>query len=65
MLCNAVLVELLILKPYCVEICGIVFVMYGSCVFSSVLLSLREVRWVCMMRLCSCLCLVLEFDNVC
>ena len=44
MLCSAVLVEWLILKPYCVEICGILFVMYGSSVFSSVFLSLREVR---------------------
>ena len=25
------------------------------------LLSLSEVRWVCMMYLCSCLCLVLEW----
>ena len=36
------------------------FVMYGSSVFSSVLLSLREMRCVCMMCLCSCLSLVLE-----
>ena len=36
------------------------FVMYGSSVFSSVLLSLTEVRGVCMMSLCSCLRLVLE-----
>ena len=41
-------------------LCGMLVVMYGSSDFSSVLLSLREVRWVCMMRLCSCLCLVLE-----
>ena len=60
MLCSAVLVEWLLLKPCCVEICGILFVMYGSSVFSSVLLLLREVRWVCMMCLCSCLCLDLE-----
>ena len=60
MLCSAVLVELLFLKPCCVEMCGMLFVMYRSSVFSSVLLSLREVRWVCMMCLCSCLCLVLE-----
>ena len=33
-------------------------VMYGSSVFSSA--SLREVRWVCTMRLCSCPCLALE-----
>ena len=57
MLCGAVLVEWLLLKPCCVEM---LFVMYGSSVFSSVFLSLRGVIWVCMMCLCSCLCLVLE-----
>ena len=62
MMCSAVLVEWLLLKPCCVEMCGMFFVMYGSSVFSGVLLSLREVRWVCMMCLCSCLCLVLEFE---
>ena len=36
MLCSAVLVEWLLLKPCCVEMCGILFVMYGSSVFSSV-----------------------------
>ena len=36
MLCSAVLVEWLILKPCCVELCGMLFVMYGSSVFSSV-----------------------------
>ena len=41
MLCSAVLVEWLLLKPCCVEMCGMLFVMYGSSVFSSVLLSLR------------------------
>ena len=60
MMCSAVLVQLLLLKPCCVQMCGMLIVMYGSSVFSSVLLSLREVRWVCMMCLCSCLCLVLE-----
>ena len=60
MLCSAVLVELLLLKPCCVEMCGMLFVMYGSSILSSVFLSLREVSWVCMMCLCSCLCLVLE-----
>ena len=40
-----VLVDWLLLKPCCVEMCGMLFVMYGSSVFSSVLLSLR---WVCM-----------------
>ena len=36
MLCNAVLVEWLLLKPCCVDMCGMLFVMYGSSVFSSV-----------------------------
>ena len=53
-LCSALRIEWLLLKPCCVEMS---VVMYGSSVFSSVL---REVRWVCMMCLCSCLCLVLE-----
>ena len=35
-LCSAVLVERLILKPSCVEMCGMLIVMYGSSVFSSV-----------------------------
>ena len=36
MLCSAVLVVWLSLKPCCLEICGMLFVMYGSSVFSSV-----------------------------
>ena len=36
MLCSAVLVEWLLLKSCCVEICGMLFVMYGSSDFSSV-----------------------------
>ena len=36
MLCSAVLVEWLLLKPCCVEMCGILFVMFGSRVFSCV-----------------------------
>ena len=36
MLCTAVLIEWLLLKPCCVEMCGMLFVMYGSSVFSSV-----------------------------
>ena len=36
MLCSAALVEWLLLKPCCVEMCGMLFVMYGSSVFSSV-----------------------------
>ena len=39
MLCSAVLVEWLLLKPCCVEMCGMLFVMYGSSVFSSVFAS--------------------------
>ena len=35
MLCSAVLVEWLLLKPCCVEMCGMLFVMYGNSVFSS------------------------------
>ena len=35
MLCSAVLVEWLLLNPCCVEMCGMLFVMYGSSVFSS------------------------------
>ena len=36
MLCSAVLVEWLLLKPCCVEMCGMLIVMYGTSVFSSV-----------------------------
>ena len=36
MLCSAVLVGWFLLKPCCVEMCGMLFVMYGSSVFSSV-----------------------------
>ena len=36
MLCSDVLVELLLLNPCCVEMCGRLFVMYGSSDFSSV-----------------------------
>ena len=58
MLCSAVL-----LKPCCVEMCGMLYMMHGSSVCSSgFFLSLREVRWVCMMCLCSCLCLVLQLE---
>ena len=37
MLCSALIVEWLLLKPCCVEMCGMLFVMYGSSVFSSIL----------------------------
>ena len=65
MLCSAVFVQWLLLKLCCVEMCGMLFVMYGSTVVSSPVLlpSLREVRWFCMMCLCSCLCLVLELER--
>ena len=36
MLCSAVLVEWFLLKPSCVEMSGMLFVMYGSSVCSSV-----------------------------
>ena len=36
MLCSAVLVERWLVKPCCVEMCGMLFVMYGSSVLSSV-----------------------------
>ena len=36
-------------------VCRILFVMYGSSDFYSFFISLREVRWVGMMCLCSCL----------
>ena len=36
MLCTAVLFKWLLLKPCCVVMCGMLFVMYGSSVFSSV-----------------------------
>ena len=36
MFSSAVLVEWLLLKPCCVEMCGMLFVMYGSSVYSSV-----------------------------
>ena len=54
MLCSTVPVERLLSKPCCIKMCGMLFAMHGSSVFSSVLLSRRVVRWVCMMCLCSC-----------
>ena len=36
MLCSVVLVESLVLRPWWVEVCGMLSVMYGSSVFSSV-----------------------------
>ena len=43
MLCSGVLVEWLVLKPCCVEMSGMLFVMYGSTVFSGVFASRRGV----------------------
>ena len=43
MSCSAVLVEWLFLKPCCLEMCGMLFVMYGSLSSPVFLLSLREV----------------------
>ena len=63
MLCSAMLVEWLLLKPCCMEMCGRFCLLCTWIASSQVfLLSLREVRWVCMMCLCSCLCLVLELE---
>ena len=48
MLFSAVLVEWLLLKPWCVEMCVMLFVKYGSCVWSCfcfVLMSLGLVLW--------------------
>ena len=36
MLCSAVLIEWLLMKLCCMEMCGMLFVMYGSSVFSSI-----------------------------
>ena len=36
MLCSAMLVEWLLLKPCCVEMCQILFMIYGNSVFSSI-----------------------------
>ena len=42
MLCSAVLVEWLLLKPCCVEMCGMLVVMYGRSVFSSFAITERS-----------------------
>ena len=65
MCCSAVFVEWLLLKPCCVEIGGMLFVMYGNSVFSSVFAILREMGWFCMMCLCSCLVLFGNGYDVC
>ena len=36
MLCSALLIEWLLLKPCCMKMCGMLFLMYESTVFSSV-----------------------------
>ena len=63
MLCSAVLVEGLLLKPYCVEMFvmyKMLFVMCGSSVFSSVFAITERSEMGLYDVLCSCLCLVLE-----
>ena len=48
MLCSAVLVERLLLRPCCVEMCGMLFVMYGGSVYSSVFaIAERSELWNC------------------
>ena len=61
-LCSDVLVEWLFLKPCCVEMCGMLFVMYGSSVFSSVFAITERSEMSVYVCLCSCLCLVLELE---
>ena len=41
-LCSAVLVKWLLLMPCCVEMCGVLFVMYGSSVFFSSVIPITE-----------------------
>ena len=63
MLCSAVLVEWLLLKPCCLDMCGMLFVMYGSSVFSSIFaITERSEIGLYDVCLCSCLCLVLELE---
>ena len=57
---SVVIVGWLLLKPCCVEICGILFVMYGNSVFSRVF-SITERNEIYLYDICSCLCFVLEF----
>ena len=61
MLCRVVAFEAML----CGDMWGVVFVMYGSNAFSSVLLSLREVRWSCMMCLCLCFVWFWNWYDVC
>ena len=60
MLCNVVSVEWLLLSPCSVVMCGMLFVIYGSLVFSSVLANL-EISALCLLEVSICSCLVLEY----
>ena len=60
MLCSAVLVEWLLLKPCCVEMYGMLLVMYGSSVFSRVVAITERILMGLYDVLCSCLCLDFE-----
>ena len=42
MLCSAVLVEWLLLKPCCMEMCGMLFVMYGSSLLQCIAITERS-----------------------
>ena len=56
MLCSIVLVEWLLLKPCFVDMCGMLFVMYGSSVFSSVFaITERSEMGLCDMPMFMCL----------
>ena len=59
MLCSAVLIEWLLLKPCCVEMCGM---LYGSSVFSSVFAITERSEMGLYDVPCACLCLVLELE---
>ena len=64
MLCSAVLVEWLLLKSCCVELCWMLFVMYGSSVFSNVfdITERSEMSLYDMPMFMSLLVLVLELE---
>ena len=62
-LCSAVLCCRVIAVE--AEMCGILIVMYGSSVFSGVLISLREVGWFCMMTYVHIFVWVWNWYDVC
>ena len=62
MLCSAVLVEWLRLKPCCVDMREMLFVMYGSSVFSSVFAITERSEMGLYGVPMLCLCLVLELE---